>query len=294
MTLVSTTYVGAAAMAGEDPLAGGRWSAGFAFSIPLMTILLSHELGHFFAGRYHGIDVSAPYFIPMPVFLLGTMGAVIVIRGPIRTRNALLDVGASGPLIGLLVALPVLVYGLLESPVQPIPDAPVLIEGRSILYVALLYLTKGPIADGYDVFLTPTALAGWAGLWVTMLNLIPVGQLDGGHVAYALFGERQQSLSRRFRAALPWLAAGVGLAYAASAYARGKQGDALVGELQAGLPWLVWWVVLGLMRRMSPEEHPPTDAGPLSAPRKVVAQVTLGLLLLLFMPAWLRVSSGAP
>ena len=146
---------------------------GWVFSVPLMAILLAHEFGHFFAGRYHRVDVSPPYFIPIPFFLLGTLGAVIQIRERIRSRNALLDIGAAGPLAGLAVALPVIIYGIATSPVEPLPEGPYMLEGRSLLYLGLLSWLKGPIPEGYDIMLTPTALAGWAGLLVTMINLLP-------------------------------------------------------------------------------------------------------------------------
>src|SRR5688572_30026696 len=187
---------------------------GWTFAVPLMSILLAHEFGHFIAGRIHGVDVSPPFFIPMPIPPLGTMGAVIRMRRPIRTRNALLDVGAAGPLAGMVVAVPVLIWGLLLSDVRPLPETGYLMEGRSLLYLGLLHAVHGSIPAGHDVFLSPTAFAGWAGLLVTMINLLPVGQLDGGHVAYALLGPKQDDWSLRIRRALPVLAAAVTAAYA--------------------------------------------------------------------------------
>ena len=210
LTFLSTFYVGAAQVLRRPPTSVDELWTGWVFSLPLMAILLAHEFGHFFAGMYHRIDVSPPYFIPVPFFLLGTLGAVIQMRERIRSRNALLDIGAAGPLCGMLVALPVVVYGIATSPVEPIPEGEYFVEGRSILYLAILHGLKGPIAAGHDVLLSPTALAGWAGLLVTMINLLPFGQLDGGHIAFALLGPRQNRISRLVLRLLPLVAVLIG------------------------------------------------------------------------------------
>lgn len=295
LTFASTFFVGARMVHGGMPvadlLAPARFVDGWVFALPLMAILLAHEFGHFVAGQRHGVDISPPYFIPMPVVLFGTFGAIIRMRGIIRTRNALLDVGAAGPLAGMVVAIPVLVYGIATSPIEPIPEGQVLlIEGRSLLYLGLLYALKGPIPAGQDIMLTPTALAGWAGLLVTMINLIPIGQLDGGHVAYALLGPRQNRVSEALRRSLVPLGVGVGCVYAAIGYwVEGHRGEQLENDLFAGAPWLVWALVLWLMTRAAGTDHPPTGSEPLSPRRRLVAIGTLALFVLLFMPAWLRV-----
>jgi membrane-associated protease RseP (regulator of RpoE activity) len=282
LTCASTTFVGTLSNA-------GGWRAGLAYAVPLMAILLSHELGHYIAARIHRVPASPPYFIPLPVPPLGTMGAVILMRNRIARRDALLDIGAAGPLAGLLVALPVLAYGIAHSPVQPEPHGVVYyMEGRSLLYLGLLHALKGPIPAGYDIMLGPTAFAGWAGLLVTMLNLIPAVQLDGGHVAYALLGERYEAVSRTLRRLLLPLGIGVILFYGWPAFAAGKRGDALWTELESGTPWLLWWMLLSLMARFGGREHPPIDPGPLSPRRRVLALFTLSLFVLLFMPTWLR------
>ncbi len=288
LTFLSTSYVGALEAGSSDPFHGGQLVRGFAYSIPLMAILLSHELGHYIAARIHRVPASPPFFVPMPFPPLGTMGAVILMPGRIARRNALLDIGAAGPLAGMAVALPVLIYGIVHSPVGPEPLGAGAQEGRSLLYMALLYLLKGPIPAGQDILLSPTAFAGWAGLLVTMINLIPAAQLDGGHVAYALFGERQERYSRRVRALLLPLAVAVALYYGLSAYFAGIRGDALSGQFAPGTAWLVWWVVLRFVARSGRHEHPPTDDTTLSPRRKWVARLTLALFVLLFMPAWLR------
>ncbi|MGB5812967.1 MAG: site-2 protease family protein [Polyangiales bacterium] len=195
LTFLSTFFAGSIWVRGAVPASLEELSAGWVLAVPLMSILLAHEFGHFLAGRYHSVDVSLPYFIPVP-FAVGTLGAIIQIRERIRTRNALLDIGAAGPLAGMAVAVPVLVLGILDSPIAPLPDTHYLAEGRSVLYAGLVYAIKGPIPEGHDIMLTPTAFAGWLGLLVTMINLLPFGQLDGGHIGYALLGHTQDKVSR--------------------------------------------------------------------------------------------------
>lgn len=288
LTLASMMFVG------QNATPGASWIdtalSGWSFAIPLMAILLAHEMGHYVAGRIHKVEISPPYFIPMPIFLLGTMGAVIRMNA-IERRNALLDIGAAGPIAGMIVAIPVLIWGIHTSPIEVVPtDNPaVFVEGRNLLYLGLLYALKGPIPDGHDIWLNGPALAGWAGLLVTQINLIPVAQLDGGHVAYALFGKKQDGYSNLVHRSLPFLAAGVSLAYTATMYARGERGEELYGEVAAGMHWLVWFGMLSLMARLAGKEHPPTIDEPLTRGRKIVAVATLILFGLLFMPSWIYV-----
>ena len=288
LTFASTLYVGAGMVLGHPATSLMELATGWVFSVPLMAILMAHEFGHFFAGKYHHVDVSPPYFIPVPFFLLGTLGAVIQIRERIRSRNALLDIGAAGPLAGMVVAVPVIIYGIATSPVEALPDTPYMLEGRSLLYLGLLSWLKGPIPPGYDIMLTPTALAGWAGLLVTMINLLPFGQLDGGHVAYALLGRRQDQLSRKLLRVLPLLAVVVSAAYGIPAYLEGARGDRLVYDASAGMHWLVWSLVLWLLTRATGPGHPPTEDTDLSPRRRLVGWFTLSLFVLLFMPSWIR------
>ncbi|MBN8611999.1 MAG: site-2 protease family protein [Deltaproteobacteria bacterium] len=296
-TLITTSFVGAE-MHGLDPieafdLGPGQglraWMAGWDFALPLMSILLAHELGHYVAGRLHRVDISPPYFIPMPLSLLGTMGAVIRMRGRIARRDALLDVGASGPLAGLAITLPVLIYGIATSPVEPLPESgSFIVEGRSLLYVGLLYALKGPIPEGHDIMLSATAFAGWAGLLVTMINLVPVGQLDGGHIAYALFGKDQDRYARMIRFALPAIALVTGAAYGVPALLAARPWAEVITEWMSGLHWMVWFVVLTMLARLTGHEHPPTDDDSLSPTRRLVAIGTLVTFVLLFMPWWVR------
>lgn len=289
LTFVTTLWAGAG-MHGRDPIANPlELLSGWDFALPLMAILLAHEFGHYIAGRIHGVDISPPYFIPMPLMLLGTMGAVIRMRGAIRSRNALLDVGASGPLAGMAVALPVLVIGIATSPIEPLPPSGTfIIEGRSLLYTAMLYALHGAIPASHDIMLSPMAFAGWAGLLVTMMNLLPFGQLDGGHVAYALLGETQNRIARGILIALPIVSLATCAAYGVPAYQAGLRDDALIGEALAGMHWMIWFIVLGIMSKLTGIDHPAAGSAPLSPRRRIVAIGTLALFVLLFMPSWIR------
>jgi membrane-associated protease RseP (regulator of RpoE activity) len=278
LTVLSTFYVGAQ-LVGE----GGSALRGWVFAVPLLAILVTHEMGHWLQARKHGVDASLPYFIPLPLPPLGMLGAVISMRGRIKSRDALFDIGASGPLAGMAVALPVLAWGLRLSTIEPIPPHGV-DEGQSILYLLMKRVVLGPIPHGYDVFLHPTAFAGWAGLFMTMLNLVPVGQLDGGHVAYALFGERQDVYSRRIRFSLLGVAAIVGAVAAIGALRRHESWSAIGMATLTGGNWVVWFVLLTILLRVSGAKHPPTDDDRLSPGRRIVAWGTLALFALLFMP----------
>jgi membrane-associated protease RseP (regulator of RpoE activity) len=257
---------------------------GASFAVPLLAILLTHEFGHFFAARWHGVPASFPHFIPLPGLGSGTLGAVIAMRGPIRSRNALMDVGASGPLAGLIVALPVLYWGLAHSSVEPTVASGYMQEGQSLLYIALKWLALGRIPAGSDVFLHPTAFAGWVGLLVTMINLLPWGQLDGGHVAFALFGDRQHLVAR-------WLRRGLLLLFGYNALRfivpvlLGRSQLPLALAIGNSAFWLVWFVVLGVIGRISGgAEHPPYEPGELSPARRAIGFVCLCVFVLLFMP----------
>lgn len=268
-------------------LAGEPWSYwnGWMFAVPLLLILLFHEFGHWIAARIHGVPASLPYFIPLPpFFLLGTMGAVIVMPERIRSRNALLDIGAAGPLAGLVVAIPALVIGLHLSEVYPQSPGGYIQEGQSLLYWALKRLVHGPIPEGHDVHLHPTAFAGWAGLLVTMMNLLPWSQLDGGHVAYALLGERHHAVAVWIRRSL-LLFFGYNLAVFVLPVLTGESDLPLSFAIGNSAFWFLWYAVVGFLARMSGGyRHPPCEPGELSPVRRVVAVVTLSLFVLLFMP----------
>jgi membrane-associated protease RseP (regulator of RpoE activity) len=301
-TCLTTTATGALAANGDK----GLWplSSGLSFSVPLMAILTCHEFGHYIAARVHRVPASLPFFIPLPpgIGLLGTMGAVITQGGGTRDRNKLIDIGAAGPLAGLVVALPVLYYGLTLSPVKPLEGIG-LQEGDSILYALLKYAAKGQWlpSGGKDVIVHPTAWAGWAGLLVTMLNLLPIGQLDGGHVATAYFGRRYDRVARLFHRLLPWLAVVV-FGYVLHLTEKQTGGRTLPNGLtplfiaiNACLLWLLWFGMLWLLGRQTGGlAHPPIDEDlPLSAGRKALFWVVAVIFLLIVMPVPLRFSVGA-
>lgn len=254
---------------------------GYSFAIPLLAILLTHEFGHYIAARIHRVDASLPFFIPLPyVSQFGTMGAIIAMRGRIRSRNALLDIGASGPLAGLCVAVPVLAYGLAHSKIEPLGLHGQL-EGQCLLYLGLKRIVLGVIPPGHDVTLNATALAGWVGLFLTMLNLVAVAQLDGGHIAYALFGPRQNRFAKLLHRFLLVMFAGNLVYFLAQAH---KTRDDLELAFGNALPWLVWYVLIAVVMRVGGADHPPTEPGELSPVRKVIAVFSLVMFGLLFMP----------
>jgi membrane-associated protease RseP (regulator of RpoE activity) len=277
-TVVSTFFVGAQMVSDH-----GHPLRGWVFAVPLLAILVTHEMGHWLLARKHRVDASLPYFLPLPIPPLGTLGAVIAMRGRIKTRDALLDIGASGPIAGLLVAIPVLAIGLRLSTVEPIPEHG-LDEGQSLFYLAMKRIVLGPIPSTHDVFLHPTAFAGWAGLLMTMLNLVPVAQLDGGHVAYALFGERQDLYSKRVRYGLLGVAAVVGVIAALAKLRMHAPWSSVGGALLAGKNWIFWFGVLTLLTRGTGAKHPPTEPGALSPGRRMVAWAMLVTFVTLFMP----------
>jgi membrane-associated protease RseP (regulator of RpoE activity) len=257
----------------------GAWT----FAVPLLAILLTHEFGHYIAARVHRVEASLPFFIPLPYFSpFGTMGAVISMPGRIRSRNALLDIGASGPLAGLLVAIPVLIVGLMQSKVEPMAEHGTM-EGQSLLYLLIKRIVLGPIPDGYDVYLSPTAFAGWGGLLVTMLNLVPIAQLDGGHIAYALLGPRQNRVTQVLHKSLLVLFA-LNLVRFAIPIVQHREWGRIFEPFFNSLSWLVWYALLHLVMSLGGRDHPPTEPGELSPLRKVLAVVCLALFVLLFMP----------
>jgi membrane-associated protease RseP (regulator of RpoE activity) len=248
---------------------------GIPFAATLMGILLCHELSHYFVARRYGSPVSLPYFIPMPN-LLGTMGAVITQKAPMRDRQSLFDIGIAGPLGGLVIAVPLLILGLSLSTVQPPPSGldQAYQEGNSLLYIAAKYIVFGEVlpSNGRDVWVHPVAFAAWAGLLVTMINLIPVGQLDGGHVSYALLGRKSWPFG-----------------YVLIAAMLGWGGFLLLEGNQAGGFWVIWGFINLVLNR----KHPPplNDVTPVNRGRVVVGILMLAVFILTFMPSPLRVIS---
>ena len=263
LTALSTLAAGAllsGAVALSSPLSWIR--AGGPFAVTLLAILGVHEFGHYFTARYYRAAVSLPYFIPAPppLFLFGTLGAIIRMRSPARDRNSLFDIAAAGPLAGLAVAVPAIVLGLGWSVVAPVPPGEFLRFGDPLLMRWLVYWKFGVINEGMDVFIHPVALAGWVGLFVTALNLFPVGQLDGGRIAYALLGRHHRAL---------------GIATFVSLLA--------LGGITGSPNWFFWAALLFFLVGFH-HGAPVDDLTPLTRGRRVLAIVCLILLVVLIPP----------
>jgi membrane-associated protease RseP (regulator of RpoE activity) len=251
------------------------------FTVATVSILGAHEFGHYVLARRHGVSASLPYFIPLPLLGFGTLGAVIRVRDRIPTRNALVDIGAAGPLAGFVVALPFLAWGYAHSRFFPIPptgntlfgpmslwsvlhhglprlDPPIYAD--NLLLRAFEWVFLGPRPPGMDVVAHPFVTAGWLGTLITMLNLFPVGQLDAGHLTHALLGERARTLGR-----LTLLGLGV-LTFAVS------------------FTWAAWLLVVSLVVGV---RHPAVTRPeePLGAARGWVCAATLVVAVLCFLPA---------
>lgn len=176
LTIISTSLVG-----------------GYLYSFAIMTILLAHEMGHYLMSRRYGIPATLPYFIPFPLSPFGTLGAIIKMRGIIINKKALFDIGVSGPLMSFFFSLPFIVYGMKLSKIERIGVTSGFIKlGDPYLFKIVQKMMYGDIPPEYDIVLHPFAYAGWVGLFVTALNLLPCGQLDGGHVIYAIFGPKSR------------------------------------------------------------------------------------------------------
>jgi membrane-associated protease RseP (regulator of RpoE activity) len=255
---------------------------GWPFALSLLGILLSHELGHYFMSRYHKTPATLPYFIPFPFSPLGTMGAAILMRGTPKNKRVLFDIGVAGPIAGLIVAIPVLLYGLSISTlgtIDPNPNGflegnsliyllskfvvfgqllPSPVEPQSILYWLQYFFTGRPVPfGGLDVFIHPVAFAGWAGILVTSLNLIPAGTLDGGHVVYSLFGDKAKK-------AFPFI---VGLL------------------VVLGFFWSGWWLWAALLFWLGRVNAQPMDQiTELDPTRKSIAYAMILVFILVFTP----------
>lgn len=266
LTIFSTMAVGGLEQNESTGQITVNWGHALSFSGSLLAILLAHELGHFFVARRERVAVSYPFFIPMPFFLLGTMGAFIAIKDLVPNRRALLAIGIAGPLAGLVVAIPVLMIGLSISEVkQVVPMEGSFTEGNSLLYAAIKILIFGRFlpSGGEDVYLHPMALAGWAGLLVTGLNLLPAGQLDGGHIFLALFGPRAARIMSMVVAV-----ALLGL-----------------GFLWSG--WFIWAVMIALIgQQRSPLRN---EISPLTGPWRWLAWLGIVTFILVFTPVPLTV-----
>jgi membrane-associated protease RseP (regulator of RpoE activity) len=244
-----------------SPLAIGE---GAAFTGTLLGILFAHELGHYVAARLHEVDASLPFFIPLPLPPFGTMGAVIQMRSEIPNRRALLDIGASGPLAGLVVAIPAYVWGVshsFETMATPADGGGEL--GESVLVRVLDHFFAPHIAQGVELVYSPVALAAWAGFFFTMMNLVPIGQLDAGHVAYALFGRRQNRFGQiAHRAMLAFFVVSVGVLVSRDLRA-GFGLYHLGDDVSRSLFWLLWFEVQAVLGALTSGGRPDVedDAG---------------------------------
>jgi len=320
LTFLSVTY-SAAVFTGVPPGGTDFWSQfgsmlwlGLPYSILLIFFLSAHEFGHYFAARSHNVDATLPYYIPMPFIPFGTLGAVIRTRSVVPSRRAMFDIGVAGPLAGFVVALAYLVVGMLTMPgieslyaIHPeyrmmtqIPDWGLHFGGFLLLDI----LREILVAPGRffppmnEIYHYPFLCIGWFGMFVTALNMLPVGQLDGGHVVYAMFGRRQPTISRWFMGFI--LFAGFGSV--AALLFDWVQGHSLDSTflffqgllrpplewlsvhagwwLKGWLGWLLWYAILRLFIRV---KHPPTpDETPLDRGRMIVGWVSLAILVLTF------------
>ncbi|MBC7353492.1 MAG: site-2 protease family protein [Thermogutta sp.] len=233
---------------------------GLKYSICIMAVLLSHEMGHFLQALRYGAPATLPFFLPMPFSPIGTFGAVIAMDTRRLDRRALFDIGITGPLAGLIPTLVFTVVGIQQSQVVPVVRGPAFMElGEPLLFTYLTQWIKGPLPDGYTLLVGPMAFAGWVGMLITALNLIPIGQLDGGHILYALLGKRANALGMLLL-----------LAAIAAVVIFGYWG------------WLLMIFLLGLLG----PEHPPTanDEAPLGWGRVILGWLVLAFIIVGFTP----------
>lgn len=274
LTVVTTTIAGAdnyrdfAAQFGAVTVELTWWQAalrGLWFSVPFLGFLTAHEFGHYGAARWHGLRPSLPYFLPAPLPLTGSLGAVIVFRGRFPNRRVLFDFAAGGPFAGFAVALIALVLGLYWSPVTRLPQdmSGMGWLGEPLLFQWLSHVIVGPVSEGWSINLHPTGLAGWFGLLFTMMNLLPIGQLDGGHITYA-------AMRRSSR----WVT---------------LAGLALIGVLIiwfGAYTFTLWLILLLVMLRFIGWEHPAAedDDLPLDPVRLLLAALLVAIFVVCFIP----------
>ncbi len=255
---IGTTLIAGTLQSGADPLKDIRnLRFGIPFSFTLLSILLFHELAHYFTTKFHKASSTLPYFIPAPTFL-GTLGAVIKMKSPFPHKSALFDVGIAGPLASFTLSIVASTFGLLISPVvDTVPEAGIHL-GDSIIFSVIGRLVKRSIPEGYDVVLNPIAFAGWIGFFVTAMNLIPVGQLDGGHIAYSLFGKWHRLVAR----------------------------IAVLVLLGFGFFWAGWFIWSAFIIAFVGLRHPPPvdKVTPVNKKRKLLGILALFILIITFVP----------
>jgi len=292
LATVATTVLSGAAFAGwSGGGTAGLVLAGLSYAVAILAILLAHEMGHYVLARAWRVDSTLPFFLPIFIpgsLNFGTLGALIRLRSPIPTRDAVLDIGAAGPIAGALVAVPLYAWGMAHSKVhavgtqaasgsdslwgmaqqwlagEPLAGAGnAVVFGDSLLTAGVQWLVLGTLPPGHDVIVHPVALAAWLGLFVTTLNLIPLGQLDGGHVTYAWLGERRAL----------WLS-------------RAVSAGLLLAGVFVSLNWFVWWLLTRLVVGL---RHPPAVYDePIGPGRRAVAVLSLLLFVATFVPVPFR------
>lgn len=228
------------------------------YAIVLIGILLGHEFGHYVACRYYNINATLPYFIPAPT-LIGTLGAFIKIKSPITRKQQLFDIGIAGPLTGFILSFPALVYGLtLSKVIPPLPKGEALLFGEPLLLKLVGNIIFKDIPSGYDILIHPIAFAGWVGILVTSFNLFPVGQLDGGHISYAIFGSKSRGIARIFFLVFIFL----------------------------GITFWVGWFIWAFIILILGMKHPRIidEEIPLSPRRKFMGFIALAIFILSFIP----------
>ena len=274
LTVITTTIAGAGHY--ESFYLGFRGGAvpfttwellvrGLWYSVPILAILGTHEMGHYLACRYYGVEASRPYFLPMPILLTGTLGAFIRIRQPIPNKRQLFDIGIAGPIAGFVVAVPVLFAGMYLSRIEELPrdfQGSLFWLGEPLLFKAAAWLMLGAIPEGFSVTMHPVAFAAWFGLLATALNLFPIGQLDGGHISYAVLGRKSTAVTLAMVACL------IGLTF-------------------WSLSWAVWAGLTILMLLAFGPRHPrtPDEDEPLDAVRLWLAVFAVVMFVLCFTPA---------
>ena len=230
----------------------------FVYAAVLIAILLAHEMGHYLTCRFYGIDATLPYFIPAPT-LIGTLGAFIKIRSPITRKHQLFDVGIAGPLAGFVLAVPATIYGLsLSKVIAPLPSEGSIAFGEPLLFKMMSGLMFQGLPENYDMILHPVAFAGWVGILVTALNLFPIGQLDGGHIIYAVFGQKSRTFGRPI----------------------------IIAFIAMGVFFWIGWFIWALLIAVIGLKHPRVfdEEVPLSAGRRLLSLAVVIIFVLSFIP----------